>query len=301
MKRRIASLLVAIPLVAGGICLAEDNMMDKHDSKMMTDKHEQKMIIKRASQIIGKDVYNQEGKEIGSIKDIVLDGGTNRISYAVVSYGGVLGMGDKLFAVPWRALEMRSIEPDKLFLMLDSAMLKDSPGFDEKNWPDMANSTLRDQINRFYADHDAHRDQIEKKQMTQKPADMKMAEKPGPEEKGLLWCRRVSAVLGADVRNPANENLGAIDDLVIDAHTGSVQYAVLSFGGVLGVGDKLFAIPYASLQTKADDEKFVLNVDKDRLKAAPGFDKKNWPDFADPQFRNSVDDYYSGRADARTK
>jgi len=87
---------------------------------------------------------------------------------------------------------------------------------------------------------------------------------------------------------------------VINAKTGHVQYAVLSFGGILGIGDKLFAIPASALQGKANDDKFVLDVTKDRLKAAPGFNKSNWPDFADPAFRSSIDTYYTNH-DAAAK
>jgi hypothetical protein len=64
---------------------------------------------------------------------------------------------------------------------------------------------------------------------------------------------------------------------MIDIVTGRVAYAVLSFGGVLGVGDKLFAVPWSSLQLDTEQKCFLLDADKERLKEAPGFDKKNWP------------------------
>lgn len=100
---------------------------------------------------------------------------------------------------------------------------------------------------------------------------------------------------GNDVRNPAGEDLGKIEDLMINTETGEVAYAVLSFGGFLGMGDKLFALPWRSLQLDTRNHAFVLDVDKERLENAPGFDKDNWPNMADPTWANQINDYYAAR------
>ena len=76
---------------------------------------------------------------------------------------------------------------------------------------------------------------------------------------------------------------------------GRVAYAVLSFGGFLGMGDKLFAIPWQAFTVDQDSEKLVLNVTKDKLDNAPGFDKDNWPMTDQNDYRNSVDSYWSER------
>jgi sporulation protein YlmC with PRC-barrel domain len=77
--------------------------------------------------------------------------------------------------------------------------------------------------------------------------------------------------------NPRGEDLGNIEELMIDVNSGRVAYAVLSFGGILGIGDKLFAIPWDALKLDPDNKRFVLDVDKQTLEDAPGFDKDNWP------------------------
>jgi hypothetical protein len=100
-------------------------------------------------------------------------------------------------------------------------------------------------------------------------------------------------LVGVRVRNPAGEDLGKIEELMIDTGVGSIAYAVLSFGGILGIGDKLFAIPWEALTLDIEDGLFILNVDKERLKAAPGFDKSHWPDFADRQFGAEIYGYYN--------
>lgn len=100
------------------------------------------------------------------------------------------------------------------------------------------------------------------------------------------------SICGTNVCNAQGEDLGHIEDIMIDPATGKTAYAVLSFGGFMGVGDKLFAVPFEQLAVDRSDEKMVLNVDKERLKDAPGFDKDNWPDFAAQDFRTKVDSYY---------
>lgn len=101
-----------------------------------------------------------------------------------------------------------------------------------------------------------------------------------------------STLTGDSVRNLEGEDLGDIKDLMIDTASGNVQYAVLSFGGLLGMGDKLFAVPWKSLRVDTANHCLVLDVPKDRLKDAPGFDKDHWPNFADTTFTSQISNYY---------
>ncbi len=107
--------------------------------------------------------------------------------------------------------------------------------------------------------------------------------------------RRVLAagtLTGDRVTNRANEDLGSIEEIMIDLESGQVAYAVVSFGGFLGLGDKLFAIPWNSFEIDTDRREFLLDVDKATLEAAPGFDKDNWPNFADNTFGADVHTHY---------
>lgn len=82
---------------------------------------------------------------------------------------------------------------------------------------------------------------------------------------------------GDKIVNEKGENLGDVKDVMIDMQTGSVAYVVLSFGGFLGLGNKLFGVPLEAMRKKPDEHAFILNVDKERLENAPGFDKDHWP------------------------
>ena len=101
-----------------------------------------------------------------------------------------------------------------------------------------------------------------------------------------------STITGDPVVNGRGDQLGQIEELMIDLENGKVAYAVLSFGGFLGIGDKLFAIPFEAMKVDAANHRFVLDVPRDKLERAPGFDKSDWPDFADPRFGRQVYGYY---------
>lgn len=98
---------------------------------------------------------------------------------------------------------------------------------------------------------------------------------------------------GNPVRNPAGEKLGELAELMFDATTGRVTFAVLSFGGIFGFREKLFAVPYGAMTLDTENHEFILDVDKSQLEKAPGFDKDSWPDFSDPEYGGLVDRYYS--------
>lgn len=101
-----------------------------------------------------------------------------------------------------------------------------------------------------------------------------------------------SSITGTDVVNLQGENLGHIEDVMIDLTTGRILYAVLSFGGILGIGDKLFAVPFQAFTINQADETFMLDMDKERLENAPGFDKDDWPATSDTRFNTRVYEYY---------
>lgn len=88
-------------------------------------------------------------------------------------------------------------------------------------------------------------------------------------------------LIGNDVYNHKGEEIGAIKEIMLDMRSGRISYDVLSFGVFFGIGEKLFATPWTALTIDISNKRFVLNVEKDRLVNAPGFDKNQWPDMAD--------------------
>jgi sporulation protein YlmC with PRC-barrel domain len=101
-----------------------------------------------------------------------------------------------------------------------------------------------------------------------------------------------TSLIGDGVVNPQGQDLGKVEDIMIDINSGKVAYAVLSFGGFLGLGEKLFAIPWQAMTLDTDRKVFILNVEKDTLEKAPGFDKDNWPQTNDTDWLTGIYDYY---------
>ena len=103
---------------------------------------------------------------------------------------------------------------------------------------------------------------------------------------------KASSIIGTDVVNPKGDNLGDVKEVVIDPRTGKVAYAVVSFGGFLSMGDKLFAIPFSSFRYEVAKNHYVLDVSKERLKAVPGFDSDHWPSMSEEKWNRDVYKYY---------
>jgi sporulation protein YlmC with PRC-barrel domain len=101
-----------------------------------------------------------------------------------------------------------------------------------------------------------------------------------------------TTLIGDDVRNVAGDDLGEVTDIMLDLETGNIAYAVIDTGGFLGLGGKLFAVPWSAMSLDTDSREFVIDIDKAALEDAPGFDKDDWPDFSDRTWGESVHVYY---------
>jgi hypothetical protein len=118
---------------------------------------------------------------------------------------------------------------------------------------------------------------------------------PGPSLMGA------DTLIGNDVYNTADESLGTIKELMIEMSTGKIGYAVLSYGGFLGMGDRLFAVPWQALKLDTQNKRFILNASKEQLKTAPGFDKDHWPTMADTSWVSDVHKFYGVKTTGRVQ
>jgi hypothetical protein len=105
---------------------------------------------------------------------------------------------------------------------------------------------------------------------------------------GVVRILPARVLTGDRVRNEAGEELGKVEEIMLDVPGGRIAYAVLSFGGGLlgigSIGDKLFAVPWSALRLDTEKHEFILDVSRETLENTPGFDKNNWPDMGDPRF-----------------
>ena len=112
---------------------------------------------------------------------------------------------------------------------------------------------------------------------------------PGPE------LMAADTLEGNRVVNLTGEDLGKITDVMLDVQRGRIAYAVMSVGGFLGIGDKLFAVPWSAMSLDVERKCFVLDANKERLDTAPSFYKDHQPTMADPTWTESIHEYYGSR------
>ncbi|MEJ7645828.1 MAG: PRC-barrel domain-containing protein [Chryseolinea sp.] len=120
----------------------------------------------------------------------------------------------------------------------------------------------------------------------------------GPAANAAAKRLTATSIIGDKVENPKGEDLGKIDNFMVNIQSGQIEYVVLEFGSFLGVGGKLFAIPYKQLYLNAEKECFVLNREKESFKDMPGFDKNHWPDTNDHTYYQDVDYYWGATVDS---
>lgn len=235
----------------------------------------------RSSEIVGLPVRNRENKNLGKVEDLVIDLNTGEIRYAALSFGGIAGIGSKLFAIPWSQMTFVFGEKDRHFVYdTTPEQLKEAPGFDASHWPNVADRAWSASIDKHYR------------------VDRTTATDTKPVAYDTVF--RASKIKGMKVRNEQNEDLGHVSEIVLSLKDGRVKYMALSHGSVVGVGGKLFAIPMSSytLRHAQNEAFFILNVSPEQLNRAPGFDSNHWPNTADPNWSAEIDRYYARRADA---
>lgn len=218
----------------------------------------------RASKIIGKNVENAQGENLGEIKDLIVDLGNQRVHYAILASGGFLGLGDKLFAYPISSFKSQA-DSDKLVLNIDKDRLKNAPGFDKDKWPDWNDTRYRGEVDRYFKTDTA---------------------KAVPRSARMV---RATELIGKNVNDRNGKNAGEIDDVVVSMNSGRVPYAVLDFDKAWSPDDKLVPMPLTAFTFPTDKKKdIVLNLARNQIDMKKGFDDDHWPDINSAEFRREV-------------
>ena len=260
-----------------------------------------------AKQLIGAGVTLPKGEPYGKLDEIVVypDG---EVAYAAVSFGGFLGMGQKYVAVPWSALTCDELEvavherdqsgdindlgPDardrtreRVTVWLPKEELANAPGFDKRHWPDAANPDWSKETNAYYVSAEE----------ADRPVARRALEAAAP--RSAVICK-LGKLMGTDVRSSDDKELGDIEDVGID-ESGRACYVVVSFGGVLGIGEHRVGVPWDALKiarnAHGDAKKSVtLETTRERLEAAPEVRPgvENAAVLNDPAWIASVYDYF---------
>lgn len=219
----------------------------------------------RASKLVGKEVINAQGENLGEIHDLVIDVNNDRVHYAILAFGGIAGLGEKLFAYPIKTFS-QDTRSDKLVLNVDKERLDRAPGFARNNWPDWNKDKYRGNVDRYFGPT------VTIKQM--------------PNEQLV----RASTLLGRDVEDTAGRDAGEIEDLVVNLGNGKVHYAVLDVDEGVGKGDILVPMSLRTFKFPADsDRDLVLTIPRNKIDTGAGFKEDAWPDFNAPGYERDID------------
>jgi len=219
-------------------------------------------------------VKDSKGQYVGGITDVVINP-DGRISFAVLSPFGMDGINQRLVALPFDVL---SFNGKNLVLKTTSEKLVTAPLFSRsylnaRNWAE--------NTNRYFGMQPSWGEET----LCEKPA---VGAHQIPMTKGWNRPYGVSELVGTQVKDPQGEVVGKIDDLVFDDE-GRISIAILGYGGFLGIGQNLVAVPITSLSSTEEPRHFVLNTTKENIQSAPLFSKKA---LDDPGWANGVYRYF---------
>lgn len=211
------------------------------------------------SDLIGANVKNLKNEEVGEIKDIIVRSDNGEVPFAVVDFGGAFDFtGEDLFAIPFSALE-HSHEDGECILNVD--MVKELPGEKQKTeWLEVSD------------DKDPQRGET--------PLGDYWVEPPSDAQAKVEHRTKAlsaNAILGAMVQNSAGEEVGALDELIVDLDEGVVVNTVFAAGGVLGIAQEHYLLPWKSLSHSRENGKLVANVTKEMLESMPRYEGENEP------------------------
>lgn len=270
-----------------------------------------------ASKVIGQDVEDSQGDKLGDIKDLAVDYDNGRIAAVLLSHGGVLGVGAKLVAVPPSHLSgVMTADDDEyeLVLNVNEETLKSAPEFkwdeedhrqalmtsyrhfgqDYQQMGERQRQQVRETENRLEG-AEGTRTRTEAEREIRDAADdvsRELGRSSEPIMSHTVSLVKASDLIGSEVEDSAGEDVGKLDNLIVDLESGRIIAAVVGSGGLLGVGETLHALPPRQLTFDAEEEKFTARLTKEQFTSAPPFSEENRRDLDNPQWARDVYGHY---------
>lgn len=235
-----------------------------------------------ATDLIGYSVRNPSGEDLGEVADLVVNLSSGQVVFATVEFGGFLGFEEEVVPIPLNAF-VWDAETDVLLLDIPEETLQNAPSFAD-SWPDLTDSRWDVETENFWAELGI----------------VTRAEPAGGVRSIAGTAIRASDLLGRNVDNPDGNDLGEIQNLLIDLETGQVRYAVMSFGGFLGIGEDLFLVPLNAFDLNLSAEtglapNLSLDVTEEQLQSAPTYDPGT-VDFTAPDWDADFLNFWRGLA-----
>ena len=218
----------------------------------------------KATEVMGAKLFNQNGENIGEVKDIVFDEKTGGVTHCMLAIGGWLGIGENITVVPAKFVRPSKDRIDEFVLHLDKAKLTPEMSFKPNNAPELTEAWFKESYARF-----------------------NMPAKPG------VTLIRASTAVGAELFNQQGNDIGEIQNLLVHPNAGKVAYATCEVDEYATAGNNLTNVPWNLVrQSKKDTKGFVVNADKAKLKGAKYFSNNDWPDYNNETWHDGLYTYY---------
>jgi len=239
----------------------------------------QEMTLLKTNELIGKEVKNTQDEKLGVIHDIVLTPDCQQASYAALSYGGVFGVGSKLYAIPWQALHFGP--KGEITLSAAKDQFTEAASFPNNDWPSRGDT-------RWLTTSTASQSPMSSAQSAASESPTARTPSMGPAGQGTMTnrevqMRRVTHLTGMEAKNAENQDLGDIEEFVIDASNGHIVYDIIAFGGVAGIGEKYAAVPANAVRLQPQTHVASLNTTKQTLESV-AFSPSEFPNLSSPEY-----------------
>lgn len=315
MKTRTIATCISIPIIAGAaftmapMAGAQQDARSGDQDKRTASKQnadQTSAAYRKADNTIGIEVVNNRDEVLGEISDILLDRDTGESKYALISTGGVMGMGDTVRAVPGRALNWDNRD-ERFVLRIDQDQFENLPEFDERDWSTLKHSGWRRSIERLFGvdfsenmdsddavhrdrDRDPHRDAMRDRRDRDGKSDRNRMTRDRDKERDRDPKQRfvlAGGVEGREILGSGGNELAETKAILLDARQRRPAFVTAAAGGVLGIGETTFALPWRALHFD-DQDRLHLRMSEDDLKAAPTLNDREIAALNDRSFRNRL-------------
>ena len=213
-------------------------------------------------------VTNNQNQDLGDVDDVVVNPENGKIVYTAVSYGGLLGIGEKHFAIPGE--EINNVTQDKVYLDIEKSEFENSEGFKKNEWPNQPDATLS--------------------------SGTSVRTEPAPAQ-----IKKLSDIIGKPLKTNQDEKLGKIDNVVLDTTADRIAYLIVDADN----RDGLVAVPCAAIEMR--DDRCVVNISKDRFSQLPTFKEDNYPSWTNANWNQrthsdfNVQPYWSTQSQTQSQ
>lgn len=271
--------------------------------------------LQRASKLHGMQVTSFRGEDLGTLEHLAVDTSRDQVVYGIISSGGILDIGDHDTAIPFQLLK-GCADSNRLIAMVDKDTFKSARNMTDKRITNLSDRNWAEKVANHYdvkpywqtsrreasqcpwpgSQREQSREmrQEQRDQMNQRQNRQAMMRDRDFGKTGEVIVH--DEIIGSTVKSQQDKELGELTDLVVDVQNGQIGYAVVSYGGTLGIGEKLTAVPMEQLSFQPQGPDSHPNVlaqfSEQQLKDAPTFKEDNWPNMTTQAWNQQVNDYY---------